>query len=90
VRAEGYDHSTFFEDRGLDESLAPDGLWDRFLRIPLNTLEAERMDDRPAKSWRPLPPLLRRIALPLALLLVGLATGVAGRGVLWLVRHIFG
>lgn len=88
VRAEGYGHSTLFEDRGLGESLAPDGLWDRFLRIPLSTLEAARMNAASATAWRPLPPPLRRLALPAVLLLGGLAAGVVGRGVLWLMRHL--
>jgi len=90
VRAEGYDHSTFFENRGLDESLAPGGLWDRFLRIPLNALETARMDGTPARAWRPLPPPLRRIALTAVLLLACLAAGLAGCGILWLVGHTLG
>lgn len=90
VRAEGYDHSTFFEDRGLDESLAPGGLWDRFLRIPLGTLETMRMDSAPARVWRPLPQPLRRIALPAMFLLAGFSAGLAGWGLLLLACHIFG
>ena len=46
VRAEGYDHSTFFKDRGLNESLAPGGLWDRFLRVPVATLQPEKWISR--------------------------------------------
>ncbi len=90
VRAEGFNHSTFFENGGLDESMAPGGLWDRFLRIPLSTLESERMDIAPAMAWRPLPPPLRRIALPAILLLAGLVSGLAIWSVRWLGRQIVG
>lgn len=88
VLTEGYDHSTFFEDKGLSESLAPDGLWDRFLRVPLNTLEPSRMDSTLAAAWRPLPRPLRRIALPAILLLGSVAVGSIGWCLFWLVAHI--
>lgn len=76
ARTEGYDHSTFFQNRGLDESLAPSGLWDRFLRVPVAALEVNRMDLGPAKSWRPLPWGLRRIALPLMLVTAVIAAAL--------------
>lgn len=78
VCAEGYDHSIFFEQRGLDESLAKDGLWDRFLRVPLSALEAARMDAKAARRWRPLPAPLRRIVLSIATFAIGLVGWWAG------------
>jgi hypothetical protein len=89
VQADGFDHSTFFEAYGLDASLAPGNLWDAFLRAPPEALENLRMDRRPALTWRALPAPLRRIALPVVLLLGGLAVSIAGAALLWLILHIF-
>ena len=53
----------------------------------MNALENARMDVASATAWRPLPPLLRRVALSVVLLLIGPA---AGCSVLWLVYRIIG
>lgn len=68
-----YDHSTFFEPKGLDESLTPGGLWDRFLRLPLSTFEPARMEPA-AAAWRPLFGLVQPC---LAILVLLLATALA-------------
>ncbi len=90
VRAEGYGHSTFFEDPSLDDNLRPNGLWDRFLRIPLRAIETARMDGTTAEAWRPPPMLLRRIALPIVLVLTGLSAGLIGSILLWIGCFVFG
>lgn len=66
----GYDHSTYFQDRGLKDALADEGLWERFLRLPLAALNVSPMDSGLAQRWRPLPFPLRRAALWLLPLLV--------------------
>lgn len=88
VQAEGYDHSIFFRDKGLDDGLRTEGIWDRFLRIPMPALETQRMDASAAKVWRPLPFPLRRIGLPIFLVLVALVAWIIGWGLIWLVGHI--
>jgi hypothetical protein len=88
VLAEDYDHSTFFQDCGLDENLASGGLWDRFLRVPMKSLQGARMDNAEARAWHPLPPPLRRIALPIAALLAGGTAAIPVWGVSWLAHQI--
>jgi len=84
VRADGYDHSTFFQDRGLTESLADEGLWEQFLRVPLGPLEDRRMDVVAAERWRRLPLPLRGAALWL-LPLVGVgALALLRLSLLWI------
>lgn len=79
VAAPGYKHGTFFEKNGLEENLAPEGLWDRFFRLPLSTFSSERMATPAAAQWRAVPSVCRLlvrglfIALIAALVVVELA-----------------
>lgn len=82
--AAGYDHSTFFEPQGLDESLAPGGLWDRFLRLPLSTFEPARMAPTASATWRPLIGGVQPSLAILILLLGAALIAVVAGGVLCL------
>jgi len=84
VVAPGYNHSTFFEDRGLSENLAHDGVWDRFLRLPLNTFEGARMGPDAAAHWRPLFPVVQPVLAILVLLIVVGVIGVLLAGLVCL------
>lgn len=88
VRAEGYDHSIFFEDKGLEDGLKAEGVWDRFLRVPMPALEHLGMDVSAARAWRPLPFPIRRIGLPVFLGLVIFFAWLFGWSLCWLVDRI--
>jgi hypothetical protein len=81
IRAADYDHSTFFEARGLAENLALAGCWDRFLRLPANAFRSETMDVGAAAQWRPPPPIVQKLLLPVSVAVLGVYGLLVGLGV---------
>lgn len=71
VRAQGYDHGTFFDIDRLRTNLATNGAWDRFLTAPAERIAGDEIMARP-HCWAANPLALpSRIALKISSLVLG-------------------
>lgn len=57
-----FNHGTHFDPTTLIESLQTDGIWDRFLRLPVQSIRDSLGNHRPALPWRPAPRAATTIA----------------------------
>ena len=69
-REERFDHGTHFEPETMIVGLADGGLWDRFLRLPLASLEEDLGSYRPVQEWHQAHPLLQYLTWGAAVLLL--------------------
>ena len=73
-----FNHGTHFDPTTMIESLQNDGLWDRFLRLPVQSLDDSLGGHRPESPWRPAPKAATTIAhVGLILLAIAVSPFVA-------------
>lgn len=82
-----FDHGTHFDPTTMIESLRAGGTWDRFLRLPVPSLEDAFASIRPASPWRPAPKAATAIAhvalIVLAIVVSPLVVIKSGAEALW-------